>query len=463
MLINGQKNLKWILICGLIFMTACQNSNLQDPVDENGIVDEEKLAEKVIYGDDDRKDVYQVTDPRLLRLADSTVALVQKRDVRDLGNGQSSVTGEVYGRSMGLCLTEPFYDQEAAGFCSGALVAPDIIITAGHCIKTQTDCNNTQFVFGYAVKTAGVLPKNVPTSEIYSCSRIIKQVLTAGGADFAVIQLDRRVPNHSPLPVRRSQSGSSAVIAGDNVTVIGHPSGLPTKIASGGKVRSVASAHFVTNLDTYGGNSGSAVFNSATGEIEGILVRGEQDFKSSGSCMVSNRCAEGACRGEDVTRIDQVIPHLPVVDVTPEPTPQPTPAPTPVPTPTPPPVVQPIEVSVNANLLIPDANSTGVQSSLSISEAPRGRKVLVSVDVSHSYIGDLTLTLVDPSGKSYVLQAKKGGRTRDIRGTYGAGLVSQTDLKVLSQVTSVGTWKLKLVDSVRVDTGSLKSWKLRFE
>ncbi|WP_420540401.1 S46 family peptidase (plasmid) [Paenibacillus polymyxa] len=34
-------------------------------------------------------------------------------------------------------------------------------------------------------------------------------------------------------------------------------------------------AFFVANLDTYGGNSGSPVFNSDTHEVEGILVRGE--------------------------------------------------------------------------------------------------------------------------------------------------------------------------------------------
>ena len=44
------------------------------------------------------------------------------------------------------------------------------------------------------------------------------------------------------------------------LVVIGHPSGLPTKIADGAWVRNNESEYyFVTNLDTFGGNSGSAV------------------------------------------------------------------------------------------------------------------------------------------------------------------------------------------------------------
>ena len=46
---------------------------------------------------------------------------------------------------------------------------------------------------------------------------------------------------------------------------MGHPLGLPVKYAANASVRENGVAdHFVTNLDSYGGNSGSAVFNAAT-------------------------------------------------------------------------------------------------------------------------------------------------------------------------------------------------------
>ena len=85
--------------------------------------------------------------------------------------------------------------------------------------------------------------------------------------------------------------------------VIGHPCGLPQKYAPGAKVRDNTPApFFVANLDTYGGNSGSPVFNATSYKVEGILVRGENDFVTNGTCYVSLVCPTTGCRGEDVTR-----------------------------------------------------------------------------------------------------------------------------------------------------------------
>ena len=50
--------------------------------------------------------------------------------------------------------------------------------------------------------------------------------------------------------------------------------------------------------------------NETTGEVEGILVRGETDFVYKNSCRVSNVCADDGCRGEDVTRITDVFDAL---------------------------------------------------------------------------------------------------------------------------------------------------------
>ena len=70
-----------------------------------------------------------------------------------------------------------------------------------------------------------------------------------------------------------------------------------------------ADAFFVANLDTYGGNSGSPVFNSDTHEVEGILVRGEADFVQQGNCQVSLFARlQGA--GEDCTRTTEIAQLL---------------------------------------------------------------------------------------------------------------------------------------------------------
>src|SRR5690606_13166453 len=113
--------------------------------------------------------------------------------------------------------------------------------------------------------------------------------------------------DRAPLSIRRS--GSAQV--GDELVVIGHPAGLPVKVAGGAQVRHLERDYFIANLDTFGGNSGSAVFNVHTGEVEGILVRGELDFITRNGCRVSNQCADSGCRGEDVTMIRAAWPYIP--------------------------------------------------------------------------------------------------------------------------------------------------------
>jgi V8-like Glu-specific endopeptidase len=206
--------------------------------------------------------------------------------------------------SRGICAKERFSKQIAAANCSGFLVAPNVLVTAGHCIKNEVDCASYKWVFDYKVDNADQGAIIVPTSSVYACKKIIARTLDSiTKDDYAVIQLDRAT-DRRPLTFRKS----GKVATGDQLVVIGHPSGLPTKIADGAHVRSLSTKFFVANLDTYGGNSGSAVFNVQTSEVEGILVRGENDYvyDSADGCQVSNRCAANACRGEDVTYITNV-------------------------------------------------------------------------------------------------------------------------------------------------------------
>ncbi len=266
-------------------------------------------TEPVIYGDDDRKDLYSVTDSRELELAASTVALMPRGNLQTNGD-RVDVKANKFGERMGLCATERFYEQPSGAFCSGSLVGEDLVITAGHCIENQTDCDKTQFVFDYAITTEGEFPTSVPKDSVVGCQSIVAHKLEHSGADYAVVRLDRKITQRKPLRLNRV----SDLKVGDRIGVIGHPSGLPTKVAFGeSNVRNVdAPGFFVSNLDTYGGNSGSAVFNATTGLIEGILVRGERDFvRTPLGCMASYTCAADACRGEDVTKISEVLSSVP--------------------------------------------------------------------------------------------------------------------------------------------------------
>ncbi|MBI5883258.1 MAG: trypsin-like peptidase domain-containing protein [Elusimicrobia bacterium] len=262
---------------------------------------------EVIYGDDDRLDIYQVTNPKLLGFADSTVGLFSAGSVRVEGP-KAMLTTVSYAEDYSLCPEEPFFDQRTGAFCSGSLVGPDLLMTAGHCVKSDYACKSTKFVFGFAITKKGANPESVPAGEVYGCSQLLGREQVGTGADWALIKLDRPVLDHKPLALNRS----GKIGNGTPLFVIGHPAGLPTKIAGGAKVRDASpDGYFVANLDTYGGNSGSAVFNAGTGLVEGILVRGENDYVWKGSCQVSNKCPDEGCRGEDVTKVSALSSQIP--------------------------------------------------------------------------------------------------------------------------------------------------------
>jgi hypothetical protein len=267
---------------------------------------------QVIYGEDGRQDLYQVQNPRMRQFAQSTVALFEAGDVDiPAGSTQARLKTRSYGEANNLCADEPYRDQQAGAFCSGSLVAQDLIMTAGHCVTDERACKGIKFVFGFGIGSAGADPTSVPASEVYGCGQLVgRRQDGETGPDYAIVRLDRPVANHAPLKLNRS----GAIANGTKLFVIGHPSGLPTKVAGGAQVRDAdKNGYFVANLDTYGGNSGSAVFNAVTGQIEGILVRGERDFvyDSEKACMRSNRVPDDGGRGEDVTKVSEVLALVP--------------------------------------------------------------------------------------------------------------------------------------------------------
>ncbi|HNW44590.1 MAG TPA: serine protease [Elusimicrobiales bacterium] len=276
---------------------------------------------KSIYGPDNRLDFFE-SAPAMQTLSNSVISIWKAADVVATGAG-FKLTTENFGTAYGLCPAEKFRDQTLGAFCSGSLVGDDLIMTAGHCVKTEADCKATKFVFGYKVAKAGAAPTTtLGKDEVYGCSKIVTRFLGGEpgsvnpsgqklGPDYALIKLDRKVIGHKPLPINRS-----SIAKGSKVFVIGHPVGLPLKVAGGASVRDASKVgYFVADLDTFGGNSGSPVFNTATNKVEGILVRGDTDFlRSPAGCVTMATYEQTGGRGEDVTKISSLssfIPKLP--------------------------------------------------------------------------------------------------------------------------------------------------------
>lgn len=231
-----------------------------------------------IYGNDDRKDIYQSDDPLLKKIARSTVAMIAKENLK-LGEKETTISAKLFKDVYKLCPTEKFKNQLVAANCSGTLIDKDIILTAGHCVAHgKADCNNYRWVFDYKATSANQPTVTVSNDNVYKCQEIVYRVEnSASNVDFALIRLDRKVEDREPI----NMSIETDLEVGTKLALIGHPSGLPTKIVDSGEVQKNSAKYLVTNLDAFTINSGSGVFNLKTGELEGLLVSGQNDFIQS--------------------------------------------------------------------------------------------------------------------------------------------------------------------------------------
>jgi Trypsin-like peptidase domain len=264
--------------------------------------------QRAIYGTDDRRDIYQVKEPDILAVVDSVVALVEAPDLRKTASGRYRLVTTSYQEDYDLCDGESFASQPLGCFCSGFLVAPDVIATAGHCVRSSITARKTRVIFGFHMLDRTRARTTFPKRDVYTGVALIAREEDDAGADWALVRLDRPVEGRRSLRVR----SAGKIADGRSVFVIGHPNGLPAKVAGGARVRdNRRRAFFVANLDTYGGNSGSPVFDQRTKVVEGILASGEDDFTRNGDCFVSLVCPDAGCQGESVTRSSLWAAHVP--------------------------------------------------------------------------------------------------------------------------------------------------------
>nr|WP_321237568.1 serine protease [uncultured Psychroserpens sp.] len=264
-------------------------------------------AIKVIYGPDDRVDFYEEKDIFKKKNSFGVVALIRKYDLEEISNNSYSLSTIPFRDSQSLCASEKFGDQPIGSFCSGFAIDKNIIITAGHCVESESDLQSIRFLFDFKAIDAERINTQFGESLIFSGKRIISRGLDNSGIDYAIIEINEEIPSNRILKLNTTEKIRNK----EQVYVIGHPVGLPLKIADGAFVRDNTNPlYFSANLDTYGGNSGSPVFNSNSHLVEGILVRGETDFIDRGGCNVSYPCPNTGCRGEDVSRISQFLDKI---------------------------------------------------------------------------------------------------------------------------------------------------------
>lgn len=289
--------MKSLIIHGILFVVALTCANAA-------------IITKSIYGIDDRMDIYESSDSLMRELSRSVASQILASYYTEK-DGSYTLKAKTLAESEGICPSERFANQLSAASCTGFLISPDTLVTAGHCVSTPGECQHRLWFFDFASTTMEKKSFTFTRNQVFRCTKIIAHEYNESNMnDFAVIKLDRPVAGRSGLKFRTSGKVSDDA----TFTVIGNPSGLPLKITSGAKMRNNQNAIFFdTNSDTYGGNSGSPVIDSKTGIVEGILVRGDQDYTRSKTenCSISIRRDELGGRGESATRMTN-IKFLPI-------------------------------------------------------------------------------------------------------------------------------------------------------
>jgi subtilisin-like proprotein convertase family protein len=102
---------------------------------------------------------------------------------------------------------------------------------------------------------------------------------------------------------------------------------------------------------------------------------------------------------------------------------------------------------------IPDNNSTGITSNLAVTGNGTVGSMTLSAHITHTYQGDLVVTLIGPDGTSYTAWNRQGGSADNV-------VLTNVAVSTFNGKTAAGTWKLKVQDLAAVDVGTLDSWSL---
>ncbi|MBT8318238.1 MAG: T9SS type A sorting domain-containing protein [Lutibacter sp.] len=132
--------------------------------------------------------------------------------------------------------------------------------------------------------------------------------------------------------------------------------------------------------------------------------------------------------------------------------------------------------SSDTPLNIPDDNSVGVSSTINSVENKSITDINVTTNITHPWIGDLTLTLISPKGTSVILVASRTddgdnytsttfdsdaeNQISDGTAPYSGVFLPQGNLAIFNGEESFGDWTLKVVDSGPADVGQIDNWSI---
>jgi subtilisin-like proprotein convertase family protein len=118
-----------------------------------------------------------------------------------------------------------------------------------------------------------------------------------------------------------------------------------------------------------------------------------------------------------------------------------------------------VEVAASPGATIPDNEASGVSSEVVVDAAGVASSVEVDLDITHTYVGDLEVTLTGPDGTRATLHGRSGGSSDNLVTTFSSQDGGRLEPFVGRPVD--GTWRLDVADRAGLDVGKLNRWALR--
>ncbi|MGH7280684.1 MAG: S1 family peptidase [Polyangiaceae bacterium] len=189
-------------------------------------------------------------------------------------------------------------DIGGEALCSGSLIAPNVVLTARHCVSNTTEevecpAQSAQIQGNLTPSTLTILSGDDADSaqELARGKKIVtpsSNVLC--DEDIALIELDRNVTSITPLSLR-----SGNVTKGEHLRLVGYgkssdESGAGAKLLrTNVPVVSVTAHEFETGEATCNGDSGGPAIDETSGEIVGVVSRGGPTCEGAGTTNIFTR------------------------------------------------------------------------------------------------------------------------------------------------------------------------------
>jgi V8-like Glu-specific endopeptidase len=265
-----------------------------------------RVTPQGIFGEDNRQEIFSVSAD----WQEISNSIAGKVTAEHITNHQSYWQLEGVPLKRRVCPATRFADQVTVPNCSGFLVKPNILVTAGHCMTKPEDCSQNYWVFGYALKNeTDLIYQKVNPEQVYRCKSVLASRQEGFGAvDYAIIELDRPVTDRKPLTL----GFHTPIQTGQTVAMIGHPSGLPMKLTDGASILNIKDNDrtIETDLDLFHGNSGSPVIDVNSKEVIGITSNGHADYTKDQEklCKTPILCKpESNCHLSAASRITNLL------------------------------------------------------------------------------------------------------------------------------------------------------------